>query len=241
MIINKLKEIVKNILNNFGFDIIKTKEVPAKTLLGIRDMPIDVIIDIGANKGQFAKYILKIFPKAILYCFEPLPNVFKELEAWSSVKENNQITLFNVALDVKQGTAEILYHSEHSPSSSLLHTTKNCEAIYPFTALQKKVRVSVETLDNVLDDGTLDHAENILVKMDVQGYEDRVIKGGAGVLKKAKVCILEISLDALYKGQANFNDLSMMLYDFGFHYSGNLSQVYGEDGHCIYIDAVFIK
>jgi len=32
-----------------------------------------------------------------------------------------------------------------------------------------------------------------------------------------------------------------MLYDLGYKYAGNLNQIYAEDGHVIYADAVFVK
>ncbi|MGB5080632.1 MAG: hypothetical protein WBO23_07800, partial [Burkholderiales bacterium] len=54
-------------------------------------------------------------------------------------------------------------------------------------------------------------------------------------------CIVEISLDALYEGQAGFRQLLTMLEDMGYRYGGNLDQAYGDDGHCIFLDAVFLK
>lgn len=77
--------------------------------------------------------------------------------------------------------------------------------------------------------------------MDVQGYEDRVIKGGNETFNKAKACILEICLDRLYESQATFNELVALLSNFGFRYAGNLNQTYADDGHVIFIDAAFRK
>ena len=77
--------------------------------------------------------------------------------------------------------------------------------------------------------------------MDVQGFEDRVIRGGVEVIKKAVACIVEVSLDRFYLGQARFSDLVILMNDLGFDYAGNLEQVYASDGHVIYFDAVFIN
>ncbi|MEM2117345.1 MAG: hypothetical protein QW754_06445 [Thermoplasmata archaeon] len=52
---------------------------------------------------------------------------------------------------------------------------------------------------------------------------------------------MEIYLDELYERQANFIDLINILCDSGYHYVGNLNQSYAEDGHVIFIDAVFVK
>ena len=81
----------------------------------------------------------------------------------------------------------------------------------------------------------------IVIKMDVQGYEDRVIRGGRETFAKAKAVILEVCLDPLYEHQANFKEIMVLLDDLGFHYAGNLDQNCDKDGHVIFLDAVFVK
>ena len=77
--------------------------------------------------------------------------------------------------------------------------------------------------------------------MDVQGYENRVILGGTKTFDIAKACILEVNIESLYERQATFKDITILLYELGFQYAGNLNQIYADDGHVIYIDAVFVK
>ncbi len=77
--------------------------------------------------------------------------------------------------------------------------------------------------------------------MDVQGYEDRVIRGGIETFRKAKACITEINLDVLYDNQARFKDIFVLLDDLGYRYTGNCKQRYASDGHVIWLDALFIK
>jgi hypothetical protein len=59
----------------------------------------------------------------------------------------------------------------------------------------------------------------ILIKLDVQGYEDRVIRGGQELFKMAKACILEICLDRLYDQQTTFRDLVNLLEGLGYSYA----------------------
>ena len=68
-----------------------------------------------------------------------------------------------------------------------------------------------------------------------------MIIGGKKTFLAASACILEVCLDKLYEGQTEFKELLMMLHDIGFRYAGNLNQTYGDDGHCIFLDAVFLK
>lgn len=132
-------------------------------------------------------------------------------------------------------------HTEHSPSSSFLKTTKLCEEYYPKTKNQISKEVKITTLDKWQKNHQLPLAPEILIKMDVQGYEDRVIRGGKDIFDKAKACILEVCLDQLYENQANFKDIMLLLYNMDYSYFGNLEQIYDYDGHIIAIDAVFFK
>ena len=222
-----------------GYDIRRVKNFPLLTLCGLRSLPIRTVIDVGANTGQFARYISRFFPQAEIYCIEPLPEPFKELKKWAET-QNGRVSLLNLAIGDHTGTTEMYLHCDHSPSSSVLASTRVNESYYPFLKRQKKVPVTVTTLDLALKD-TGGLKEEIIVKIDVQGYENRVVQGGQEILQRAKACILEINLDTLYQGQADFRDLVSKFYELGFVYGGNLEQVYAEDGHVIFLDAVFRK
>jgi FkbM family methyltransferase len=157
------------------------------------------------------------------------------------MKQKGRVMCFNLAIGDKEGVTEMFLHEDHTPSSSLLATTKLAEQYYPFTKGQKRISVMRTTLDIALAEIRHELSSEILIKLDVQGYEDRVIAGGVGIFARASACVVEVSLDTLYEGQAGFRYLVTMLDDMGYRYHGNLDQTYGEDGHCIFLDAVFLK
>ena len=233
-------KMVKTIFRWAGLDVIRINNSPRITLLGLRQLPFQTIIDVGANTGQFARNISGFFPSANIFCFEPLPVAFGTLSEWAKT-QNGRVTAFNLAISDQLGEAEMFFHEEHSPSSSLLATTELTKQYYPFTREQKRICVKQMTLDSALAEAQNELLPEILVKLDVQGYEDRVIVGGTEIFRKASACIVEVSLDKLYEGQAGFMDLLTMFDDLGYRYIGNLEQTYGEYGHCVFIDAVFIK
>src|SRR5262249_49722699 len=78
-------------------------------------------------------------------------------------------------------------------------------------------------LDSVTDD--LDLAKNILTKIDVQGFEDRVIVGGLKTIRLAKLLIIELSFENLYDGQSLFDTIYQTMKQLGFEYHGNFSQI----------------
>jgi len=239
-LMNIIKRIIRQIFNAWGFDVVRLHKIPQNTLLGLKSMSIKTIIDVGASTGQFAKMIEKIFPEAYIYCFEPVPEPFKKLDKWT-VKKNRKVKVFNLALGDSEEEIEMFYHTGHSPSSSLLKTTEICEKYYPFTKDQQTIKVKITTLDKVIDKLNIFLVPEILIKLDVQGYEEKVIRGGKLTFAKAKACIVEICLDKLYENQAEFKEITELLYDLGFKYAGNLNQNFADDGHVIFIDVVFVR
>jgi len=230
---------VKNLFNLVGLDLIRISKRPKYSLLGLRNLTIKTIIDIGANRGQFAKYISAVFPEAHLYCFEPLKEPYSELNKWA--KKQRKVKALNFALGDKAGKLNIFHHCNHDRSSSFLKTTEICAKHYPLVQKQVAVPVDIITLDNWFFSLSPLPGSDILIKLDVQGYENRVIRGGTKTFNVAKACIVEVSLDNLYDGQSTFQEIASLLYDIGYHYVGNLKQTYGNYGHVLYIDAVFVK
>ena len=133
------------------------------------------------------------------------------------------------------------YHTEHSPSSSLLATTAEEESLFPQTRAQAEVAVRVTTLDAALAEAIPSMKREILLKLDVQGYEDRVLRGAARILPRVHACLLEVCVDPLYVEQATFKDVVTLLAGFDLTYAGNLDQTLGQDGRVMWLDALFLR
>lgn len=231
---------VKACFRSVGLDLMRVKNSPAVTWLGLRSTGIRTIIDVGANTGQFAREASKYFAKAEIFCFEPLLAPFRELQQWAA-SQDGRVHVFNLALAEISGEGSFRLHSDHSTSSSFLETTPLNEHYYPSMRVQETVAVTMKTLDEALSTDLARMKAPILLKLDVQGYEDRVLRGGAQVLSRASACLLEVNLDGLYKNQASFGVLVSILYAAGYRYCGNLDQIYADDGHVIFGDALFVK
>jgi len=147
----------------------------------------------------------------------------------------------NLAIGDSDGKVDMFHHTSHDYSSSILRSTNLCVELYPSTSEQATLSVAMRSLDAVVDSLRDPLEPEMLIKMDVQGYEDRVIRGGAQTFRGARACILEVSLDDLYENQATFKDLVVSLSDFGYRYAANLAQHYGSDGHAVYLDALFLR
>ncbi len=235
-----LKKIVRRGVNRLGFDVIRVHRSPQRTLLGLPQLSIGTVIDVGANKGQFARFASQFFPTAQMYCFEPLKEPFRALGAWGEA-QGGRVHCFQLALGDREGEVEMHQHMHHSPSSSLLDSTGVSHRLYPQTREERMTRVRLSTLDRALEDFLDGMPRRILLKLDVQGFEDRVLRGGLKVLSQCHAVLLEVCIDVLYDGQAHFCDLVQILKSVGLNYSGNLDQVYGKDGRVIFLDAAFVR
>ena len=238
------KKVLRNALSDAlrpaGFDLIRRYRVPRTTFLGLRRFAINTIVDVGANRGQFAEEALEFFPRAHVISFEPQPLAFQAL-ADRATSGRGHITPVNLALGDTEGVARMQLHVDWDFSSSLLPTTSLAHQLYPYQQQQQTLDVRLTTLDRFFEESALRLEPDILVKIDAQGYDDRVIRGGRSVFARARACIVEINLDRLYEQQGSFKDIFGLLDGLGYDYVGNLDQTYATDGHVVFIDAVFVR
>lgn len=235
-----MRSLAKSLFRYAGLEVSHWDKSPMHTLLGLRGIRFHSIVDGGANEGQFARWISTFFPLAHIYAFEPLPGPYAQLKLWARTRPGT-VSTFNLALGESAKDVTMSLHIGHTSSSSLLEATRLNDAIYPETRQRSTVVVKQDALDDVLSRASAPLEREILVKLDVQGYEDRVIAGARRTLARARACILEVILDELYSGQAHFPDLVKSLSELGFRYAGNLEQNYAADGHVIFLDAVFVR
>jgi hypothetical protein len=139
------------------------------------------------------------------------------------------------------GKQTIHYHVDHPSSSSFLPATQLHRSLAPSSSREEAISVDVATLDGLVAQGLVELEPEVLIKLDVQGFEERVIRGGRETFRKAAACIVEICLDSLFEGQPRFTDILGSLTELGFGFAGNLEQFAGEDGHVSVMDAVFVR
>ncbi|WP_190348095.1 FkbM family methyltransferase [Sphaerospermopsis sp. FACHB-1194] len=243
-----IKAVMHKIFNSLGLEIrllknlreAQKREKKMKELENyqfLANFDIKSIIDVGANEGQFARTIRHVFPGATIYSFEPLPDVYKEL--YSLCAEDTNIKTFNLALGNEVGTKQ-MFSSSFSPSSSMLNMSKLHKEEWPESSVNTSVMVQQTCLDQWVKENNQTIGDNILIKLDVQGYELSVIKGGEKTFKSAKLVIIEVSFYEFYEKQPLFDDIYKYLCNLGFVYRGNLEQFRSRSGNKIlFADAIF--
>lgn len=233
-----LRTIVKRPLNLVGLDLVRYNP---RYALGeyayVASLDIRTVIDVGAHTGEFARMIKTVLPNAALFCFEPLREEFRRLQ--QQMPDGPGFKAFNYALGERDETVEI-HRSSYAQSSSLLPMADLHKEAFPLSAGHTTETVEVKRLDDVLKDFEL--KPEIAIKIDVQGFEDKVIAGGPETIGKAKAIIIEVSFRELYEGQPLFEKIFELLSRRGFKFMGNLYQLLSPiDGAPLQADALFVR
>jgi FkbM family methyltransferase len=219
------------LLGKMGLKNLANFALSRQRWLGLRELPIRTIIDVGANEGQFARKARSAFPDAQVHCFEPIPDLCRKIESWAA-KQNGRVQVHNLALSSGKTTAEFHINDRDSIASSLLSPDQDRAHEY------HTISVAVDTLDNVADE--IDWRQVALLKIDTEGFDLEVLRGARQSLARISAVIVEsIFFPSPYGQDAPlFEDISRELFDKGFVYRGNL-RGHWHEGICYGLDAVF--
>jgi FkbM family methyltransferase len=242
---NIVKTITQALLRPFGvrftwaYTLERAQEMEEqeklRRLAWIKSLEISTVLDVGANTGQFACFIRKLLPDAHIISFEPLSDCFAELQ--KTFAGAHKFQAFNLALGDQTGEMEV-FRNEYTPSSSLLPMNDLHKENFPFAQKEHAEKIKIAKLDDL----ALAIKGNFLVKLDVQGFEDKVICGGKKTIEQATVIIVEMSTSCLYENQPLFGEIYEMLTGMGFQYYGNFDQLLSPiNGRVLQMDGIFLR
>ena len=200
-----MKQLVRQMMDRFGIETNRSTTLRRF----FSEHQVDIVIDAGANIGQFAQLIRKKGYRGRIWSFEPVPSVFADLKVVSRNSPNWELSQF--ALGETNGTLEINVPSNHSLSSFL----KPSELMASYDGVEEMITetVQIRRLDEILRD---DGAKRIFLKADVQGFEKQVLEGAAGILDRVYAIYLELPIGHLYEGSWTFAEAIRYLDDLGF-------------------------
>ena len=195
---------------------------------------MDVVIDIGANKGQFALAARYQYPGAKIHSFEPLADaalLFRRVFA-----KDAAVFLYQCAIGPEVGHVPI-HVSGRADSSSLLPISAAQNATFPGTAEVSQQVIPVKPLSACIS--TADLTGSALLKLDVQGFELQALMGCESYLSYFSFVYVECSFVELYVGQALAHEVIEWLHQRGFRLAGVFNMFNNSDGTPVQADFVF--
>ena len=237
---DQLLKIIRLIINPAGYEILKYRTTnPSHLVLHhLNAYGIKLILDVGANTGQYSSRIRKAGYRGQIISFEPLSDAFQVLSATAG-KDKNWKT-YNFAMGDYDGPSTINV-SMHSPSSSLLPMTKLLSEAAPGSEYINEQKIEIKRLDSIYNTLGLTGV-NTFLKIDTQGYEKKVLDGAVNSLSGITGIQLELSAAMLYEGEETYYSICRFIEERGFHLlriiPGYTHKVTGE---MLQFDALFFR
>lgn len=186
------------------------------------------LIDIGANDGSMAQHLSRSLGIARVIAFEPLP-------VMAAALRERGFETHSLALSDRAG--EIRFRASTVPAaSSALALTAEALAEWPDIGPGEDIVVAAARLDDEVG-----HIEDdLLIKLDAQGAEVAIIRGGPRTFARAACVLIEQTFVPLYRGQGLFNQVHAELAALGLELTGfrgqHLSETTGRPlfAHCVY-------
>lgn len=193
---------------------------------------VDVILDCGANIGQMAGSLRKQYPKADIYCFEPVQSVFAPLSENCRAIGAQAVCK---AVSDRDGRARI--HLTTSPEANSLLEYQEGNPCAQWTWVTGSEDIEICTLDRWCRDSGIDPHRVDLIKLDVQGAELKALFGAKKLLESVKLILVEVSFVPIYKDCPLFPEIDAFMRECGYRRHA----VFASDQPHNWADALYVK
>jgi FkbM family methyltransferase len=223
-----------------GVDLVRfqsTRHPVGRRAQLMRSLSIDLVIDIGANRGQFAHEIRRAGYRGRILSIEPLEEPYLELSR--SAAKDSHWTAVRSAVGAGAGVASIHVAANGGASSSLLPMLDLHRSAAPEANYVGEERVEVRTLDSVAQPHR-ESGDRVFMKIDVQGFELQVLEGGPETLSGSSMVQVEMSLIPLYEGAPTYEDVLAVLGRKGLQLVGIEPGIADRSGMLLQMDGLFV-
>lgn len=237
-----LKDLLKKTLESLGYALVRYDpryHPDARERRLVEDLAPTLVLDVGANEGEYGSELRARGFRGRLVSFEPRAEAFARLQA--RAQGDPLWEIHQCGLAATEGES-VIHVSGNRASSSLLPMADLHTQALPGSGSVREETIRLRTLDSLLPELKLTAADKVLLKIDVQGYEGAVLDGGAATLARADAVYLELSLQPLYEGAPLMEELMTRLRRAGFAPVG-LAPTFSSDATChlLQVDGFFLR
>ena len=167
--------------------------------------PRGIIFDVGARLGEWTEEVLKQYPSASLFVFEPTQFSYGEMTKKLFPKN---VHCFNVAMGARCGEAEFHVFAPGAGINSFF----SLDSIGSVT--QQLEKVKIETVDHFCTEHRIDQID--LLKIDVEGYELEVLRGSLGLLNLKAIKNIQFEYGGNIAARIFLKDFFDILEPYGY-------------------------
>src|SRR5271170_3147333 len=193
------RSIIRPILRKMGVDVVRhgpdRRFAPMLRAKWMNDMKVDIVLDIGANVGDWGEEVREYKYFGRVLSIEPVNENFKKLEARAK-NDSNWAVLKAAAGPEKTRTK--MHVSGDTVSNSILPIKDRLTNAAPDARYVREEEVDVITLDSLIGN-QIKPADRVWLKMDAQGYEFSILEGAKALLPQIVGIEIELSVVPLYE------------------------------------------
>lgn len=234
------RKIITRILNHFDFELVYSganfavrdfiaNDYGIKSHLGhlLEQLDIDCVLDIGANQGQYGQMLRSIGYQGYIVSFEPVKQSYRALSAVAS--QDSQWITYRLALGATNHQTQINLF-DNSFLNSCLPPNPDRELFWGEMISHRQETIEVRTLDSIYPVVVTQVGSDrrLLVKIDTQGFDLEVVKGGEATLGRALCIQSEVAFAPIYQHNPTYNQVLETFAALGFHVT-NFFPNLGED------------
>jgi FkbM family methyltransferase len=236
VIVRRSKQLVRALLRRFGFDIVRY--LPKRRLKILEDAGITVVLDVGANIGQYACALRDDGFAGRIVSFEPLADAFARLSERAARDPRWECRQLALGYVDREATINV---AADRACSSLLPVRERHSSASPDWAFVGHEPVVLRRLDTVCPE-LLAQGDRPYLKLDVQGLELEVLRGSQASLERIQALETELSLDWIYDGQSLLPEVAGYLYERGFRLVW-IERILNDPltDHLLQVDAIFMR
>lgn len=212
-------KILKKLFKKLGYDVVRLSgglghgTAENELLKILKSVNTDLVLDIGANKGQFGSALYNYGYQGKMLSFEPLSKMHELLKNEAG-KHNGWTVYDRCCIGENEGTTTINVSNLVGNSSILdIKSTQYNVAQSHYVDKEDVPQITLASLNN---NDLVSAAKNIFVKMDIQGYEHFVLSQVPNTSYRINGFYLELSLVKLYDNQEDYLYICKQLRDFGY-------------------------
>jgi FkbM family methyltransferase len=232
-----LRDRFNRVARRMGYEV--RQYTPLRSLAAAREEllgKVDVVLDVGANAGQYGEMLRELGFAGRLVSLEPVAEAYAELErraaaddAWEAVRVAASDVDGEITLNV----------TEDSRSSSVLPRNERFADKAGWSPKESRTVVA-RRLDRLVAE-LLRPQERAYLKLDIQGYERHVLDGAGDALARFEALELELSVTPLYEGQPSLAEMLPLLEQRGFKPVSIEPILLDDDGLLMELDGLFAR
>jgi FkbM family methyltransferase len=202
---------------------------------------LNCVIDVGAHHGDFGRFLRDIGFEGRIVSFEPMGESFERLSAAAAGDVDWQVRQLGLGDESQEALLHIFQTTQFN--SLLTLTPEGAGRWGSVVDARGTETIEMRTLDDVFDACVAGiSSPRVYLKIDTQGYDQRVIAGGARSLARITALQTELSLSSLYQAAPSMIDALSHVQSLGFAPTAFFPVSFEADGvHVCEFDCVMVR